>query len=753
MDDIVFTSASILIPYSGSQLTNKTIYVRISASAPAGLITGAVTNSGGSAADAIVPINGSVARNYYNTKANLGLTNPNSWSTTLDGSGASPSGMNEEGQVFNIVNPANLNFSGVWDVAAINSRIIIGDGVTPVTFIIPAGADYITAASKIDVLNNASLKILNNNIPALNLLADGSTVEFAESGTTPFDEIRIPSQTYYNLKLTGGIKILSGTTTVKNDFIADAVVKFKGLAEPSTSILNSFGNVSFLNGTVFDDAATKIILKMNGSGPVQNIISDIPAIKLYTLERDSVAADNIILSAGTNIDIYKRLLLQPANTTLSTSGGKISFVSDAIIVSGTNGKIASNGTSFEVLSSTQGLRGTLRFTPGSTIKNLTIDFNPGISNLYDNITIANNVDITGALVLNSGRVILVSGVTLKLTSTATVTGGSSISYIDGALQITGNANLLFPVGNGYHKYAPVYMGFTSSNPGGTYTVFYIKSGFGNYTIDPATLSTHPDYDISHIEYWIMYGSGAADTLRFYYTDLNSGILEPMNLRIAHFVGGDWDDIGGTPDVSNTTSNGNVTALNVPIFSVFTFAGATSAVVPVKLTSFTATKQDKVVKLTWTTEQEINSKSFIVERSPDQRSWNEVTRLNATGNSTVRLNYTATDYNPAKGINYYRLKSLDIDGKFSYSEIRPVYFGNDVVVLIAPNPANDKVNIYLPGNTGIASVQLFNVSGQLIKTISTDEESIQIDVSHLSKGTYTIKVNGKNINEVRRLVVE
>ena len=217
-----------------------------------------------------------------------------------------------------------------------------------------------------------------------------------------------------------------------------------------------------------------------------------------------------------------------------------------------------------------------------------------------------------------------------------------------------------------------------------------------------------------------------------------------------FINGTFDgltDFNPDPLVADTQSAPAV------MTGYYTWKLSPGNVVPVKLTNFIIKKQTASIMIYWTTEQEINSKSFVIERSLDGIKWNEITRLNAAGNSSVKINYNATDYNPAKGINYYRLKQLDLDGRFNYSEIRSVYFGNDVNVVVAPNPAKDKVTVYLPGNSSMISIKIFNENGQLVKEVFSIDESVQVNLSSFAKGIYTIKLNGKNINEARKLFVD
>ncbi|MFT3911098.1 MAG: T9SS type A sorting domain-containing protein [Ferruginibacter sp.] len=764
-DNVNFFTSALIIPYTVGSLPGMHIYVRISSSAPQGTISGTVTNSGGGAADAIVTVNGAVGRVYYNTKANLGLTNPGTWSATMDGTGPSPLSMNDVDQLFYIVNASNIDYSGTWDVSALNSKIVIGDGMNPINFTILPGADSITSASKIQVLANATLTILNNRIPTFDTLEVGSTVDFAQTGTTSNDTIWIPLRDdYYNLKLTGGLKYFSEnvpqapgilTTKIKNDLIFDGVVSINGASKGLYSDVYCAGDVTFLNGAAFEPESTGVAGRFHlllRSDHTQHINSN--GTVMYFSRLNTGLTANIIVSPNSTLNLgsfRNNCGLVVYNTsTLTTTGGNINIIHQGISIC--TGMIISAGTSFNMQKDVPGwwVSNNLRFAPGSSINNFTMN----VTAIVDTINIETDVDITGVLTLTRGFIKMSEGATLHLTSTGSLTGGSANSFVDGAVSKTGTSAFTFPVGNyTRRKYAPVnisnYTGTTD-----TYTVRY-KIGQTNNSIDPATLSLYPDYHVSNIEYWQVTPAttGGTVNLNFYYNDDFSQVFLPDQLRMAHFDGTDWNDIGGTPGASNTTTSGNVLVTAVSEFSPFTFSGISGTVVPVKLTSFTARREDKIVQLNWTTEQEINSKTFVVERSTDQHKWTEIARLNASGNSSQKINYTAADFNPAKGVNYYRLKQIDLDGKFNYSEIRSVYFGNDVNVVLVPNPASDKVTVYLPDNSAMSTIQVFNANGQLMKTISSADESVQINLAGFSRGMYTIKVSGKNMYEVKKLLIE
>ncbi len=114
--------------------------------------------------------------------------------------------------------------------------------------------------------------------------------------------------------------------------------------------------------------------------------------------------------------------------------------------------------------------------------------------------------------------------------------------------------------------------------------------------------------------------------------------------------------------------------------------------PVILLSFTATKKGEQNLLQWATTQEINTSYFEVERSGDWVNFTSIGQVDAAGNSGVAKSYSLVDAKPVSGMNYYRLKMVDKDGKFSYSEIRSIDEAVGFVVSIYPNPV--EINLSL-----------------------------------------------------------
>ncbi|HPH85504.1 MAG TPA: lamin tail domain-containing protein [Ferruginibacter sp.] len=776
-DNVQFTANPFNISYINGQLPVSHIYARIAANASTGAITGDILHSGGLASIVKVKLNGAVAKQYYNTKANLGLQVPGTWSSKADGTGTSPVSLTDPNQYFNIISQVNANYSGSLAISTNHSKILVGDGINPVKFTINPGADSVSSSTLIDVLPNATLEIKNNRLPRIGLLATGSTIDFAQAGTGPNDSIIIPLRTYYNLRLTNGIKKLPFDTVrlglyyesvvVDKDFTADAVQSLSGHYNSYyfQSSLKCRGDLYFLNGTMFRPyiypAGRKfqISLQLNGSGPTQHIYTDGTRLEFAAIQRAATTPVNIIVSPNAQFLFnVGGFYLANANITITLTQGSVTYENAAVNYETHLGRIACTGTSFNFNMSDYMPPQTalLRFAPNSTIQDINLNINLPYPFRMDTVRFANDVTVTGNLNLVKGKLRVLPGATLHLSSTAVVNppGGSDTSFVDGTISWEGSTPFVFPLGAiKSNKYAPLAISNLSGSD--TYTASYIYNSFYTHAIDPITQAQFPDYGISMPEYWTLSPStpGRTADVTFHYKDARSLILDPAAIRIAHFDGTDWNDIGGTCDPANSLTSGSVTVTGVNEFSPFSFAGATAGVVPVQLISFTAKKASGKVWLQWTTEREVNSGNFLVERSGDSRNWITIATRPAAGNSSGQLHYATFDEQPLKGINYYRLKPVDLNGRTTYSEIRSVYMGQEMGIMLVPNPATDKVMVLLSGNTNPANIKLFDQQGRLIRELNATEEVTTLNLSGLARGLYLLRISGKNIQEVKKLLIE
>ncbi len=171
-----------------------------------------------------------------------------------------------------------------------------------------------------------------------------------------------------------------------------------------------------------------------------------------------------------------------------------------------------------------------------------------------------------------------------------------------------------------------------------------------------------------------------------------------------------------------------------------------APLPVELTSFTGINTGDRNRLDWVTASETDSKKFILEKNTGGSSWIYVSELPAAGNSNTPKNYQLFDLSPAVGDNYYRLKMIDIDGSFTYSnEINVVL--RDAVINnidnIYPNPANSHINVQIQSTaTYNTRLIVYDVVGKEVYKMPIDlvkgYNMSQVDISLLNRGAYIVQ---------------
>lgn len=164
------------------------------------------------------------------------------------------------------------------------------------------------------------------------------------------------------------------------------------------------------------------------------------------------------------------------------------------------------------------------------------------------------------------------------------------------------------------------------------------------------------------------------------------------------------------------------------------------VLPVTWLSFTGEKEEKTVLLKWSTGTEINTSHFIVERSVDGRTFSSIGTVAAAGNSIRVSDYTLRDISPFNGLNYYRLKQVDKDGKFIYSATVTVNFNSGIVISCYPNPVRSIMYIRFNSvDLAAYSYQLFDMGGRLVKTALISSPLTPVNVHDLNPGNYTLRV--------------
>ena len=208
----------------------------------------------------------------------------------------------------------------------------------------------------------------------------------------------------------------------------------------------------------------------------------------------------------------------------------------------------------------------------------------------------------------------------------------------------------------------------------------------------------------------------------------------------HINGNDFGNatkISGLRIYVGGLSNDNVFALA---------AYLNSGALPVQLISFTAHKQNKSIVLNWKTAFEQNSNYFGIERSNDGSNFGSIGNKAAAGNSQIARYYSFIDGAPNTGINLYRLKQTDLDGKFTYSPV--LIIRNDVSELIfslSPNPATDFINIVYTGNKDRVFITIYDAGGKLVKQQTAKNGlPITVQIQELKSGMYFIQLSDGEI---------
>ncbi|HOK14297.1 MAG TPA: T9SS type A sorting domain-containing protein, partial [Candidatus Kapabacteria bacterium] len=191
------------------------------------------------------------------------------------------------------------------------------------------------------------------------------------------------------------------------------------------------------------------------------------------------------------------------------------------------------------------------------------------------------------------------------------------------------------------------------------------------------------------------------------------------------------------------------------------------IIPIELFSFDANAVGKRVELNWITASEVNSSRFDIEKAKVNEfgigAFAKIDEVKAKGNSAVATEYgPVIDRSVSAGKSYaYRLKMIDQNGEFSYSNTRVVTIDGDgafEVTSISPNPAKDfaYISFYSPVE-GSAVVEIYNIAGSKVfaesfSSISAGENQLRLDLRNLTAGSYTIVVYAGNRSTTTTLKV-
>lgn len=523
------------------------------------------------------------------------------------------------------------------------------------------------------------------------------------------------------------------------------------------------------------DASTSVMIDATASNPVR-----IDAGATFSDNFGDVATCADLTIDGLSLQIEDADDVLEVNGNLAITGTGLLDMDGSSSTDGTL-RIAGNwsNTVGSISSFSQG-QSTIEFTGTTqqTLQNTETFGNVEINN-GAGVLLNAEMNIAESLTFSNGDISAASGGggpdggTIK-TETAVLTflpgsstsGASDVSHATGIVAFQGSGSFSYPIGDGAALHVLEAIGI-SGNLGSITDEFRAEY----FSLNPKTevgnsVASNVGF-ISPQEYWILdriEGSSTPKQILLTYRNPNSGIMDISAAYVVRWNGTLWEQAGGNGNLSNVedvpNNSGTITSANVNDFSPFTFAD-NGLSFPVELSSFSAELIKGEVVLDWRTESETNNAFFSIERSNDATLFEEIGQVIGQGTSAIPHQYSFSDHSPQVGFNYYRLKQVDFNGQFSYSQVIAIQVtGRRELELVRayPNPVLETLflEVLVPEASPL-SIHVLSTDGKIVWNKEYQDNlgklRIAIDIDELSSGLYLIQGWSGNNRFTHKFVVE
>ena len=206
-------------------------------------------------------------------------------------------------------------------------------------------------------------------------------------------------------------------------------------------------------------------------------------------------------------------------------------------------------------------------------------------------------------------------------------------------------------------------------------------------------------------------------------------------------------------------------VDIPSGAYITLGNSNSSMpLPIELLDFSArlNGDNSTVDLNWSTATETNNDHFIVERAGEDLRFEPILKVKGAGNSSTVQYYNDKDTDPETGTNYYRLKQVDFDGTYSYSNEQAVYVPGGTLsddIFLYPNPYSNSGSIMLRHpesfSEGIKTVKILDTSGKIVyqNQFLTQSDVISFDPGDLTPGVYIVNFSNNQVEANNKLIVK
>lgn len=368
-------------------------------------------------------------------------------------------------------------------------------------------------------------------------------------------------------------------------------------------------------------------------------------------------------------------------------------------------------------------------------------YNLTLNKTSNGLQLNSDITVSGTVTFQSGDSIDLNNHIVNLGTSGTISGESNSSRFTGLNggYITLNRMLTVP---------------TNVNPGNIGVSITSASNLGNtlikrYHTIQKNKSASREYEIVPDN-----NSSLAATVIFYYfhSEMNSISETSLSAYYSENSGSTWSQLPNT--TLNTTTN-TLTTVGLNSFNIYTLF-KNGVPLPVKLLYFNGKLVNHAGLLNWATAAEAGNDHFDVEHSANGVQFTAIGTVQGAGNSAADQFYSFTDKQILPGINYYRLKQVDKDGQYTYSEIAVIKNSlSQQAISIFPNPASLYLNTkIITEKEGDVLFVVTNQTGVLYKEkqvhLSAGVNFISLPVNDLARGQYILQTRGL-INESTQFI--
>ncbi len=436
-----------------------------------------------------------------------------------------------------------------------------------------------------------------------------------------------------------------------------------------------------------------------------------------------VSAQNELYNNGGIVHINTNCIIQVNGVLINKSGSTLT----------NNGTLTVTGN---ITNDAAGVFNTgtleLKGTAAQTLSGLA-DFNAKniLINNAAGVTLNTTLKADGLVTFTNGIITAAATSTpMVFTTNATVAGVADASHVNGYVVKEGTGAFTYPVGDGT-KYQKVDVNPSANGSGIQVKYNAADAGAGTFTAGGTEATQLVSYNTN--EYWdITPINTATGTVTVYWDGYKDAFGNTVSQRkVAHKTGGNWLNEGFT--ATGTTAAGSVTSNAINTWSPFAL-GSISSVLPLSWLNVSGSLNNSKQAVLNFKVNENNVAKYEIEKSSDARTFNSIANINSKGNG--ENSYQFTDAATMDDVKYYRIKQVDVDGRYSYSSAIRLSNKINGSITIYPNPVKDIVTI--SGAVAGTKAILTDISGKVLQQINITSTVFSVDMGMYSSGIYLLK---------------